>query len=73
MSDVVPEASYIAPAAGAYWLEIRVDGRVLFRVPRENVGDGVTHEVLFWDYQSETIWGATARILKHYLDLLEGV
>ena len=35
--------------------------------------DGVTHEVLFWDYQSETIWGATARILKHYLDLLEGV
>jgi 8-oxo-dGTP pyrophosphatase MutT (NUDIX family) len=35
--------------------------------------DGVAHEVLFWDYQSETIWGATARILKHYLDLLEGV
>jgi len=32
---------------------------------------GVLHEVLFWDYQGETIWGATARILKHYLDLLE--
>jgi 8-oxo-dGTP pyrophosphatase MutT (NUDIX family) len=33
---------------------------------------GALHEVLFWDYQGETIWGATARILKHYLDLLEG-
>ena len=35
--------------------------------------DGVLHEVLFWDYQGETIWGATARILKHYLDVLDGV
>ena len=35
--------------------------------------DGVLHEVLFWDYQGETIWGATARILKQYLDLLDGV
>ena len=34
--------------------------------------DGVLHEVLFWDYQDETIWGATARILKQYLDVLEG-
>jgi 8-oxo-dGTP pyrophosphatase MutT (NUDIX family) len=34
---------------------------------------GVQHEVLFWDYQGETIWGATARILKQYLDVLEGV
>ena len=33
---------------------------------------GVTHEVLFWDYQGETIWGATARILKQYLDVLDG-
>jgi 8-oxo-dGTP pyrophosphatase MutT (NUDIX family) len=33
---------------------------------------GVLHEVLFWDYQGETIWGATARILKQYLDVLEG-
>jgi 8-oxo-dGTP pyrophosphatase MutT (NUDIX family) len=32
---------------------------------------GAVHEVLFWDYQGETIWGATARILKHYLDVLE--
>jgi 8-oxo-dGTP pyrophosphatase MutT (NUDIX family) len=34
---------------------------------------GVLHEILFWDYQGETIWGATARILKQYLDVLEGV
>jgi 8-oxo-dGTP pyrophosphatase MutT (NUDIX family) len=34
--------------------------------------DGVLHEVLFWDYQGETIWGATARILKQYLDVLDG-
>ena len=33
---------------------------------------GVRHEILFWDYQGETIWGATARILKQYLDVLEG-
>ena len=33
--------------------------------------DGVRHEVLFWDYQGETIWGATARILKQYLDVLD--
>jgi 8-oxo-dGTP pyrophosphatase MutT (NUDIX family) len=32
---------------------------------------GAVHEVLFWDYQGETIWGATARILKQYLDVLE--
>ena len=45
--------------------------RANFRVEyRERAG--VTHEVLFWDYQGETIWGATARILKQYLDVLEG-
>jgi 8-oxo-dGTP pyrophosphatase MutT (NUDIX family) len=33
---------------------------------------GVMHEILFWDYQGETIWGATARILKQYLDVLDG-
>ena len=32
---------------------------------------GAIHEVLFWDYQGETIWGATARILKQYLDVLD--
>ena len=34
--------------------------------------DGVVRPVYFFEYQGETIWGATARILKGYLDLLEG-
>ena len=32
--------------------------------------DGVTRPVYFFDYEGDTIWGATARILKHYLELL---
>ena len=32
--------------------------------------DGVSREVYFFDYEGETIWGATARILKHYLDVI---
>ncbi len=32
--------------------------------------DGVRHSVYFFDYEGDTIWGATARILKQYLDLL---
>ncbi len=33
--------------------------------------DGATRPVYFFDWQGESIWGATARILKHYLELLE--
>jgi 8-oxo-dGTP pyrophosphatase MutT (NUDIX family) len=32
--------------------------------------DGVRRPVYFFAYGGETIWGATARILKHYLDLV---
>jgi 8-oxo-dGTP pyrophosphatase MutT (NUDIX family) len=32
--------------------------------------DGVTRPVYFFDYQGETIWGATARILVGFLELL---
>jgi 8-oxo-dGTP pyrophosphatase MutT (NUDIX family) len=32
--------------------------------------DGLTRPVYFYDYEGETIWGATARILKQYLDLV---
>jgi 8-oxo-dGTP pyrophosphatase MutT (NUDIX family) len=32
--------------------------------------DGVTRPVYFYDYEGETIWGATARILKDYLALV---
>jgi 8-oxo-dGTP pyrophosphatase MutT (NUDIX family) len=34
------------------------------------IRDGVTREMYFFDYQGETVWGATARILKDYLDLM---
>jgi len=33
-------------------------------------GAGGERAVYFFDYQGETIWGATARILKHYLDVI---
>lgn len=32
--------------------------------------DGVTRPVYFFDYEGDSIWGATARILKDYLDLV---
>jgi 8-oxo-dGTP pyrophosphatase MutT (NUDIX family) len=32
--------------------------------------DGVERPVYFFDYEGETIWGATARILVHYLELM---
>jgi len=42
-----------------------------FRVERWE-RDGVARDIYFYDYQDETIWGATARILKQYLDLVGG-
>jgi len=33
---------------------------------------GGTRSVYFFDYEGETIWGATARILKQYLELVTG-
>ncbi len=41
------------------------------RVERRERG-GVVREVYFYDYGGETIWGATARIVKDYLDLVTG-
>lgn len=32
--------------------------------------DGEVHPVYFYEYNGETIWGATARILKQFLDLV---
>lgn len=32
--------------------------------------DGVTRAVYFFDYEGETIWGATARILRDYLAIV---
>ena len=34
--------------------------------------DGVVRPVYFYDWRGEVIWGATARIVKHYLDLVTG-
>jgi 8-oxo-dGTP pyrophosphatase MutT (NUDIX family) len=34
--------------------------------------NGVTREVYFYDYAGETIWGATARILRDYLAIVAG-
>lgn len=34
--------------------------------------DGMVRPVYFFDYEGDTIWGATARILVHYLELLQG-
>jgi 8-oxo-dGTP pyrophosphatase MutT (NUDIX family) len=34
--------------------------------------NGVTRPVYFYDWGGEVIWGATARIVKHYLDALIG-
>jgi 8-oxo-dGTP pyrophosphatase MutT (NUDIX family) len=35
--------------------------------PREHQGQ--IHEVLYWDYGRHTIWGATASMLRSFLDL----
>jgi 8-oxo-dGTP pyrophosphatase MutT (NUDIX family) len=43
--------------------------RGCFRVERW-ARNGVTRDVYFYDYRGTTIWGATARILKQYLDLV---
>jgi 8-oxo-dGTP pyrophosphatase MutT (NUDIX family) len=34
--------------------------------------DGTSRPVWFFDHEGETIWGATARILRGYLDVLQG-
>lgn len=34
--------------------------------------DGVRRDVYFFDYRGDTVWGATARILKQFLDVLRG-
>jgi 8-oxo-dGTP pyrophosphatase MutT (NUDIX family) len=41
-----------------------------FRIETTN-RNGIEHRVYYFDYQGDTIWGATARILVHYLDLVK--
>ena len=40
-----------------------------FRV-EHRTRDGVTRPVYFYEWRGETIWGATARIVKQYLDVV---
>ena len=35
------------------------------------VRDGIQRPVYYFDYNGDTIWGATARILVHYLELVK--
>jgi 8-oxo-dGTP pyrophosphatase MutT (NUDIX family) len=44
--------------------------RGCFRVERWE-RDGIERDVYFYEYRDTTIWGATARILKTYLDVVE--
>lgn len=46
---------------------LREPGRLRKEVWERN---GQPHDVYFWDYGDYTIWGLTARILKHFLDLI---
>ena len=43
--------------------------RTNFRVERRERG-GAMRDIYFWDWDGETIWGATARIVKDYLELV---
>jgi len=54
-------------------IEVPVDAlldRGCFRVEQWQ-RDGVLRDVYFYEYRDTVIWGATARILKTYLDLVE--
>ena len=44
--------------------------RGCFRVERWE-RNGSVRDVYFYEHPGATIWGATARILKQYLDLIE--
>ncbi|MEW6034390.1 MAG: CoA pyrophosphatase [Chloroflexota bacterium] len=53
-------------------IEVPLDTLLDHRNAREEtqVVDGKTHQVFFYDYAGHTIWGATARVLRRFLDLL---
>ena len=76
----LPSSSDLLFGMGANWFPV-VDGWNLPDSPGKLLADGsfrleewerngVRRPVYFFDYHGETIWGATARILKQYLDLI---
>jgi 8-oxo-dGTP pyrophosphatase MutT (NUDIX family) len=62
-----PDGEEIERVIEVPWSALTDPGR--FRVEHWE-RDGVQRPVYFYEWQDETIWGATARILKHYLDLV---
>jgi 8-oxo-dGTP pyrophosphatase MutT (NUDIX family) len=63
-----PDGEEIEKVIEVPWASLDADG--VFRVEmRER--DGVRRPVHFFDYRGETIWGATARILLGYLQLVK--
>lgn len=53
-------------------LEVPLDVLVSMKNVREELFEhsGNKFKVYFYDYKGDIIWGATARILKHFLDLI---
>ncbi|HEX78091.1 MAG TPA: CoA pyrophosphatase [Dehalococcoidia bacterium] len=47
-------------------------GRGIFRQEYRSFESGETRPVYFYTYRGHTIWGATARILKNFLELVFG-
>jgi 8-oxo-dGTP pyrophosphatase MutT (NUDIX family) len=63
-----PDGEEIEKVIEVPWASLAADG-VLRVEMRER--DGVRRPVHFFDYRGETIWGATARILLGYLQLVK--
>lgn len=62
-----PDGEEIEKVIEVPWAALAGDGS--FRVEMWERG-GITRPVYFFEYHGETIWGATARILKQYLDVV---
>jgi 8-oxo-dGTP pyrophosphatase MutT (NUDIX family) len=72
---LVQEAVVFAPDGEEIELVVEVPVAALLDRARFRVEhwerDGIHRPVYFFEYEGVTIWGATARILKQYLDLIE--
>ncbi len=64
-----PDGEEIEKVIEVSWASLADPGN--FRVEHWE-RDGVVRPVYFYECQGATIWGATARIVKHYLDLVTG-
>ena len=64
-----PDGEEIEKVIEVPWAALNARGAIRVKMWER---DGVRRPVYFFDYQGETIWGATARILKQYLDLMAG-